>query len=396
MRADRFFCFRSRGAFRCRAALGLVPCHPMGARPDIVLDGSEGEAGGQILRTALTLAMLTGKAFELGHIRRGRSKPGLAAQHLAAVRTAAAIVEAEVEGAELESRTLLFRPSRPPIPGDRTVDIGTAGSTSLLLHTILPALAVAGATSKVKVTGGTHVRAAPTFHDLVWGWAPLLRQLGWENELSLVRSGFFPRGGGEVEARVSPPGLARPCDLRRRGTLLEVRVVPLVSGLPADVAVRMGATARSELRLLGVEAEVESVALPQGPSNGAALAIQAVYEKLSVSFGALGEKGKPAEAVAREAVGHFRDHHQSGMALDEHLGDQILLPLALASAGIQGGPTPIHRFSTASISSHLTTNAQVIRRFLPVEIAIFGREGEPGEVRVAPPGIGEVLPLIRQ
>lgn len=367
----------------------------MGKRPDILLDGSEGEAGGQILRTALTLSTLTGRAFELIHIRAGRSKPGLAAQHLAAVRAAAELVEARVEGAELQSQHLVFEPTRAPIAGDRRFEIGTAGSTSLLLHTLLPVLALAGGTSKVVATGGTHVRAAPTFHDLVWGWAPLWKGLGWPIDLHLVRSGFYPRGGGEVEARVHAPGQAAPCDLRRRGNLLEVRVVPLVSGLPGDIAVRMGASARAELRQLGVEAEVEGVALPQGASKGAALTIQAIYEKISVSFGALGEKGQPAEVVAREAVARFKAHHESGMALDEHLGDQILLPLALASAGIQGGPTPIHRYSTASISHHLTTNAGVIRRFLPVDIAVFGREGEPGEVRVAPPGIGEILPLIR-
>lgn len=366
----------------------------MGASPDILLDGSTGEAGGQILRTALTLSMITGRSFELTKIRAGRQRPGLAAQHLTAVRAAADLSGAEVDGAELRSETLIFRPRHEVRSGDREYDIGTAGSTSLLLHTILPALALAGGSSVVKVRGGTHVRAAPTFHDLAWGWAPLWRRLGWTVDLSLIRSGFYPRGGGEVEAGVGSPSPAAPCDLQRRGTLQDVRVVPMVAGIPGDVALRMGATARSELRQLGVEAEVESAALPHGPSRGAALVIEAVYEKVSVTFTALGEKGRPAESVAREAVAAFRLHHGSGMALDAHLGDQILLPLALGSAGLQGGPTPIHRFSTAEISCHLTTNAKVIRRFLPVDIAIFGKEGEPGEVRVAPEGIGEVLPLI--
>lgn len=367
----------------------------MAHEPEILLDGSEGEGGGQILRTALSLSAITGTPFELLRIRAGRAEPGLKAQHLASARAAADLCDAEVKGGEIGSQRLTFVPRAPPRAGEHAFEIGTAGATGLVLQTVVPPLLLAGAPSTVRVHGGTHVRTAPTFHDLALGWAPLLRELGGPAEISLVGAGFYPEGGGEVVASIAPALPARPVDLRRRGTLVDVRVVPVISGLPTEIAVRMGEAARKRLRTLGVESHVEAVPLPAGPSRGAAITIQAVYERVSVTFSALGEKGKPAEAVAKEAVEAFEAHHASGMALDGHLADQVLLPLSLASAGKQGGPTPIHRFTTAAITRHLTTNAKVIKRFLPVEIAIFGREGEPGEVRITPEGLGEVLRLIR-
>lgn len=368
---------------------------PMSERPEIQLDGSEGEGGGQILRTALTLSVITGKPFELLRIRAGRAEPGLKPQHLAAVRAAAEISGAQVEGAERGSQKLAFRPSGRIRGGEHTFDIGTAGSTALLLQTLALPLCLADVPSEVRLRGGTHVRTSPSFHDLALGWAPLLQQLGWPVDVRLVGAGFYPEGGGEIVATIRRAQPARPVDLRRRGTLDEVRVIPIVAGLPGEIGARLGTAARNRLRAAGVPTEVEGMALPAGPSRGAALAIHAVYERLQVTFGAVGEPGKPSERVAAEAVDAFEAHHASGMALDGHLADQLLLPLALASAGLQGGPTPIHRFTTAAITRHLVTNAATIRRFLPVEIAVFGREGEPGDVRVAPAGLGEVLPLIR-
>lgn len=367
----------------------------MAERPDIQLDGSEGEGGGQILRTALTLSTITGKSFEMLRIRAGRPEPGLKAQHVAAVRAAAAICGAEVEGDARGSTHVVFRPGTQIRGGAHDFEIGTAGSTALLLQTVALPLCLADGPSEVRLRGGTHVRTAPTFHDVALGWAPLLQSLGWPIDVRLVGAGFHPAGGGEVGATIGHAAHARPVDLRRRGTLLDVRVIPIISGLPNEIAVRMGASARAKLREHGVASHVESMGLPGGPSTGAALCIQARYERLSVTFGALGSRGKPAEQVAADAVAAFVAHHESGMALDAHLADQLLLPLALSSAGKQGGPTPIHRYTTAEVTRHLLTNASTIRRFLPVDIAVFGREGEPGDVRVVPEGIGEVLPLIR-
>ena len=363
--------------------------------PDIRLDGSEGEGGGQILRTALTLSLITGKPFELLRIRAGRAEPGLKPQHVAAVRAAAELAGAAVEGDERGSQRLVFRPAGPVRAGSHSFAIGTAGSTALLLQTVALPLCLAGGPSEVRVRGGTHVRTAPSFHDLALGWAPLLRQLGWPVDVRLVGGGFYPEGGGEIVASLQPAQPARPLDLRRRGTLLEVRVIPIVAALPGEVGARIGTAARNRLRAAGVPTEVEGVSLPVGPSRGAALAIHAIYERLQLTFSALGEPGKPSDRVAAEAVEAFATHHASGMALDGHLADQVLLPMAIASAGLQGGPTPIHRFTTAEITRHMVTDAATIRRFLPVEIAVFGREGEPGDVRVAPEGIGEVLPLLR-
>lgn len=367
----------------------------MPTRWDVVIDGSEGEGGGQILRTALTLSVFTGKSVHLRRIRAGRQRPGLAPQHLASVRAAAAICNAEVEGDERGSTDLGFRPRTGPQPGAYTFEIGTAGSTSLLLQTIALPLCVAGAPSEVRVRGGTHVPHAPTFHDLALGWAPLLRSLGWPVEVHLVGAGFHPAGGGEIVARIGKASPARPVDLRRHGTLTDVRVLPILADLPGDIALRMGQTADGHLREAGVQAQVEPTALPAGPSPGAALCIQATYEQLSLTFCRLGRRGLPAEEVAGQAVEDFLDHIISGMALEHHLADQVLLPLALASAGLQGGPTPIQRYTTSKVTEHLRTNAAVIGRFLDVDVSIFGRLGQPGEVRIMPAGIGEVLPMIR-
>ena len=367
----------------------------MPERPEIQLDGSEGEGGGQILRTALTLSAITCQPFEMLRIRAGRAEPGLKAQHLAAAKATAAICAGRLEGAEKGSTRLIFRPGPSIRGGAHHFDIGTAGSTALLHQTVALPLCLADEPSEVHVRGGTHVQTAPTFHDLALGWAPLLRSIGWPVDVRHVGAGVHPARGGEVVATIGSAAPARPVDLRRRGTLEEVRVIPILAGLPGDIAARMGAGARARLRDHGVPSHVESMALPAGPSTGAALCIQAIYERLPVTFGALGSRGKPAEQVAAEAVAAFVEHHVSGMALDAHLADQLLLPLALASAGRQGGPTPIHRYSTERVTRHLLTNAATIRRFLDVDVAIFGREGEPGEVRVVPAGIGEVLPMIR-
>ena len=366
----------------------------MAAAWDVVLDGSEGEGGGQILLSSLTISIFTGKSFHLRKIRAGRQRPGLAAQHLASVQAAAAICDAEVDHAELGARELGFRPKAGPRAGSYEFEIGTAGSTSLLLQTIALPLCVAGDSSEVRIRGGTHGPHAPTFHDLALGWAPLLRSLGWPVEVHLVGAGFHPAGGGEIVARIGTASHARPVDLRRHGNLTEVQVLPILADLPNEIAQRMGEAANDHLREAGVAAQVEATALPAGPSPGAALCIQATYEKLPLTFCTLGRKGLPAEEVAGQAVEAFLDHIISGMAVEHHLADQLLLPLALASAGLQGGPTPIQRFTTTRVTQHLRTNAAVLRRFLDLEVSVFRRLAEAGEVRLMPAGIGEVLPMI--
>jgi RNA 3'-terminal phosphate cyclase (ATP) len=374
----------------------------MGCVPEplpIVLDGSAGEGGGQILRTALALSAITGRPFRLVRARANRLKPGLRPQHREAARAVARLVDAEVSGDEVGSSRLEFRPRRPPAAGEFTFDVGTAGSTPLLFQTICWPLALAGAPSAVTLRGGTHQDHAPSFHYLALVWAPAVARLGFGFRLELQGAGFYPEGGGEFTARVEPAHAMPPLDLRHRGTLQEVEVVSVVGGLGFEIADRQAARALRGLREAGIHAQAERVPVPAPRSRGGHVLIVSTFERTRAGHGAVSARERAPEQVADDAVRAFRDHLASGAALDRHLGDQLLLPAALIAAGFLPPPpglVPATRYTVEAVTRHLTTNAEVIRRFLDVELSILGREEGEGEVRVQPPGGGaEVVPLPR-
>jgi RNA 3'-terminal phosphate cyclase (ATP) len=365
----------------------------------IVLDGSQGEGGGQILRTALSLSAITGKPFTVTKIRAGREKPGLRPQHREAARAVARIVDAELTGDEVGSSRLEFKPRRPPQAGDWTLDVGTAGSTPLLFQTLCWPLALAGAPSALTLRGGTHQDHAPSFHYLALVWAPAVARLGFKFALELQAAGFYPEGGGEFTARVEPAHPMPPLDLRHRGTLQDVEVVSMVGGLGYEIADRQAVRALRGLRDTGIAAEAERVPVPARVSRGSHVLIVSSFERTRAGHGAVSGPERTPEQVADAAVGAFRDHLAGGGAVDRQLGDQLLLPAALVAAGRippPPGVVPATRYTVAAVTRHLTTNAAVIRRFLDVDLAVLGREDEEGEVRVQPPGgAAEVVPLPR-
>ena len=327
----------------------------------IELDGSRGEGGGQILRTALSLSMITGIPFAIERIRAGRKKPGLLRQHLTAVQAAAAVCGAQVEGATAGSLQLRFQPG-PIRGGDYAFAIGSAGSSTLVLQTVLPALWFADRPSTLRVSGGTHNPAAPPADFLIRCWQPLLQRMGVTLDIQLLRHGFYPAGGGEVLAATVPVTAWQPLHLEARGELRRTRAIGVVSGVPVDVAKREMQRAASSLGPLDEELRV----LPANEGPGNVLMVVLEYPELTELFSACGERGLAGEAVADRAAREARLFRDSGAAVGEYLADQLLLPLALAGQG---------SFTTPALSSHLETNCLVIEKFLPVRHVFAEADG---------------------
>jgi RNA 3'-terminal phosphate cyclase (ATP) len=355
-----------------------------GARLEI--DGSHGEGGGQILRTALTLAAETGRAVHFHDIRARRRVPGLAASHLTSVRAAAAICGARLEGDGLGSTELLFEPGAPVRAGSYHFDISaaregvSAGAACLVLQTVLLPLCLARGPSEVVVEGGTHNPMSPPFDYLRDVWLGTLSRMGVSAEIELEAWGWYPLGGGRVRARLpgrssSHSAWLTALDLRDRGPLRAIRGRAVAANLPAHIPERMVRSAEALLLPLGCEFAIaaESVA---ARCAGAGIFLTAVYGESVAGFSAVGQRGKPSEEVAQEAALALIAHHRSSAALDPHLGDQLLVPAALAD-----GPS---RFTVHRVSRHLRTNAWVIERFGLAEIAIEEREDGTGLVTVTP------------
>jgi RNA 3'-terminal phosphate cyclase (ATP) len=366
-------------------------------QPGIILDGSAGEGGGQILRTALSLSAVTGRPFRVERLRADRLKPGLRPQHREAVRAMARIVDARVEGDEVGSGEVTFEPRAPARAGQWTFDVGPAGATPLLLQSICWPLALAGAPSFLTLRGGTHHDHAPTFHYLALVWAPAVARLGFGVEVELQEAGFHSDGSGEVTARIRPARAMPPLDLRHRGTLREVEVMAMVGGLPYGVAERQAARALRKLRDAGIAAEAERVPLPTRSSRGCHVLVLSSFERTRAGHGAVGDDEADPEATADAAVDAFRRYLSGGAAVDRYLADQLLVPAALSVGGrtpAVEGVVPDVRYTAAELTPHLFTNAEVIGRFLDVAVSIDGRLGEEGEVRVLAPGAqGHVLPM---
>ncbi len=359
-----------------------------GATP-IVLDGSQGEGGGQILRTALSLSGITGRAFAVQRIRGKRMKPGLRPQHREAVRAMARLCDAEVSGAEVGSSEVEFRPRRRAAAGTYEIDIGTAGSTPLLFQTLCWPLALADAPSRLVLRGGTHLQWSPSFHYLALVWAPAAARLGFRFELELQAAGFYPEGGGTMTAAVHPAHAMPPLELLHRGTLREVEVLAIVAGQGFDVAERLAEGALRRLREAGVAAEAARFAVPAPVSAGSHLLLSAQYDRTRGGHGEIGERGAPPDRVAESAVRAFTAFLRGGAAVDRFLGDQLLVPAGLLAARLvpqPAGVVPATCYTVSAVTRHLATNADVLRRFLPVEVEIRGADEQEGEVRVRPSG----------
>jgi RNA 3'-terminal phosphate cyclase (ATP) len=346
----------------------------------VELDGSEGEGGGQILRSALSLSLITGRPFHMTNVRANRQPPGLRPQHLACVRGAEAIGGGRSEGAAVGASELRFEPG-PVRPGDYVLEVGTAGSTPLLFQCLFYPLALAGGGS-LTLRGGTHLPHSPSYHYLAGVWLPVAKAYGLEVSLRLVHAGFYPKGAGEFIAEVGP--VREPpvrVELPARGTLHDISVVSFVGGLPFGIAERQSKAAVAALRERGIYSQAENRQLPTTISVGTVMFILAQFEHTLAGFTALGERGRPAEEVGREAAEELARFMKTGGALDEHLADQILLPAALLAAGKLGPVSPgTTRYTTARVTEHLTTHARVIQQFLPVRVTV-----EPGgSVEVAP------------
>ncbi|WP_431112765.1 RNA 3'-terminal phosphate cyclase [Variovorax paradoxus] len=330
----------------------------------IELDGSQGEGGGQILRTSLALSVATGQPVAIEKIRAGRAKPGLMRQHLACVNAAAEISGAQVEGAELGSQSLRFVPG-PVRAGDYSFTIASAGSCMLVLQTVLPPLLLAAGPSRVQLRGGTHNPMAPPFHFLERAFAPLVRRLGADLQLALRRCGFYPAGGGEVDATIVPSadGL-KPFDLVERGALLSGHAECLAPGLARHIAARELETLGKAMGWSGDQLRVGTARQNEGPGN--ALLATLAYEHVTEVFTAFGEKTLSAEQVAHALVRELRDFQKSQAAVGPHLADQLALLLGLATWQSGGAAA----FTCSEVTEHTRTNCAVIERFLPVRYAI--------------------------
>lgn len=339
----------------------------------LTLDGSQGEGGGQILRTALALATVTGQPFEIVQIRARRPVPGLRPQHLAAVRAATLVSGARVGGAFEGSPDLRFEPGTIGA-GDYRFEIATAGATSLVLQTVLPALATAGGPSRVEVTGGTHVSASPTFEYLSRHWGATVAGMGLDVGFQLVRAGFHPRGGGEVHARVAP--WARPAGLvlETRGSLVRVHGVSGSGKVKGDVARRQADATHARLwEARRIESSWDVVEVPAA-SPGSFLFVEAIFEQTRAAFGFLGAKGLRAEVLGDRAARTLLQFLDSEAAVDPHIADQLAVPFAIGGGG--------GRVTTHQVTQHLVTVAGIVSRF-GIPARTWGRVGGPGGLEVA-------------
>ncbi|WEJ73150.1 RNA 3'-terminal phosphate cyclase [Pseudomonas sp. PSE14] len=335
----------------------------------IELDGAEG--GGQILRSALSLSMISGQPLRIINIRGRRSRPGLLRQHLTAVRAAAEICGATVEGAELGSRSLTFRPGAI-LGGDYRFAIGSAGSAVLVLQTLLPALLFADAPSSLAISGGTHNPLAPPADFIERTWLPLLRRMGARVDFELLRHGFMPAGGGELVVRVLPSEL-QPLHLMVAGAERSRSARALLTGVPGHVAERELERVRRHRGWSAANTKVVRLPEDQGPGNALLLDIEC--EHLTLVFCAFGQPGVSAERVAGQALQQADAWRTSGTAVDEHLADQLLLPIALAGGG---------SFTTPLLSDHLRSNRAVIEAFLPVRIDCQAHSAGGQHIRITP------------
>jgi RNA 3'-terminal phosphate cyclase (ATP) len=335
----------------------------------LTIDGSSGEGGGQILRTALALATVTGKPFRIEKIRASRERPGLLRQHLTAVKAAAEICGATVTGADLGSGALTFSPHEVRA-GQFAFAVGTAGSATLVLQTVLPALLTALSPSTLIVEGGTHNPAAPPFDFLARSFIPLINRMGPTVAVELERPGFYPAGGGRIRVGVTPCRRLQALEILERGALRAIAVRAVVANLPRSIAQREAGLIGRLLSLSADAVAVDEVSA-HGPGNVVMIAIEAEHHtEVFTEFGAVGIR---AETVATKVAHQARSYIASGVPVGRYLADQLLVPMALAGAG---------RFRTGPLTRHTTTNIEVIRQFLEIGISCVEEPGRTWTIKI--------------
>ncbi len=347
----------------------------------IRIDGSFGEGGGQILRTALSLSALTGRPFEIFNIRANRKKPGLRPQHLLCVKAAAEICGAQTTGAEVGAMTVSFEPGETKA-GEYCFEIGTAGAVSLALHSIYIPLSFCGQSSQITIKGGTHVPLSPCYHYLECQWLPYLRMIGFDIDLDMKRAGFYPMGNGEISALIKPAGKigvdfkaerVKGLQLVNRGALKAVNGVSMVGNLDLSIAERQKAQAVKRLSGMGLECDIRVCDMPAF-GKGTMLLLEAVFENAKCCYFALGARGKRAESVANEACNELAGFLNGDGAVDEHFADQALIALALCNE-----PSKI---AVPKITNHILTNIEVIKMFVEGRFQVEGALDCAGCVRV--------------
>jgi RNA 3'-terminal phosphate cyclase (ATP) len=327
----------------------------------LVVDGSMGEGGGQILRSSLALSLLTGLSFRIANIRARRSKKGLMRQHLVCVQAAARVGDAETSGAEIGSTELVFRP-KAPTAGDYTFAIGSAGSTTLVFQTVLfPLLLGTTSPSTLRFEGGTHNPMAPPVDFLEHAFLPVLARMGGAVDIAFERHGFYPAGGGAWSATIHPPtdlaGRLRRLELSERGAIVARRADALVAQISPSVATRELSTLASALGWPETACRPVVVQGSRGPGNALVAVVES--EHVTELVTGFGERGVRAEIVAGQVAEQVARYLRAGVPVGEHLADQLLLPMALGGGGT---------FKTLRPSEHTTTQMALLQEFLGVTV----------------------------
>lgn len=322
----------------------------------ICINGANGEGGGQILRTALSLSAITGRPFRIDRIRAGRKRPGLLRQHLTCVGAVAEICDAHVEGLTLGSEALEF------VPGeirsfDGRFEISSAGSAGLLLQTVLPVLLHAPDASSVEFGGGTHAIYAPCFHYLDEVFLPQIRAMGARVGIELTRYGFFPAGGGRIRLEVQPSKLSSYRGAETVDKSLDGAEIITTATIAETVVEREIDALCRQLNLKRSQISVTTVEDSVCPGN--AVLIRVRGGDVGTLVAGFGERGKRAERVIRDAATEVKRYLSSSAPVDEYLADQLVLPIAIAGGG---------EFYATRLSSHSKTNINTITDFLSVSI----------------------------
>ncbi|MFA4828622.1 MAG: RNA 3'-terminal phosphate cyclase [Thermodesulfovibrionales bacterium] len=342
----------------------------------IEIDGSFGEGGGQILRTALSLSSLFLKPFRIFNIRKGRKNPGLMPQHLTCVRAMQLISDAEVAGDKIGSSVLVFKPKSVKA-GEFFFDIGTAGSTSLVLQTIVPSLIFSSEKTSVILKGGTHVPFSPSFDYIAEVFAPVLGKMGIRIELKIESYGFYPKGGGKIRVDIFPAKDIKPLRVTERGAILMIKGYSGTGNLPLSIAERQKSAAikkiQTEIKDLMQPVDIEILNV-SSPGQGTFIYLHSETEKAIAGFTSLGKRGKKAETVGEEAAEEFSKYYFTNVAFDRHLPDQIVLYLSMSKEE--------SIFTTSCITQHLMTNLWVIGLFTEFHYSVAGTIGETGVVKI--------------